>query len=316
MIFLRQFFYSAGLFATVLLCWLPAMAKTSSAQAAKPDTISGRVVNESGRPLRNAHVTLRRLGSMGPESINTTTDGEGNFDLHGLKPVNYQVFAYLQGYTQLLPALDDTQAGVYRPGNSVTLVMTKGGVITGRVTNQAGEPLVGVNVRAQMVANQLPVANHLLFSYSPFAMTDLTDDRGIYRVYGLPEGTYVVWAGGGRDFRSSTDVDPFEGDVPTYAPASTRDTAQTFMVRAGAELNGVNIQYRGGSGHAVSGSARGPEGNQPLPFGIFIASASGPHWLTRAAQGPDDRSFIFHGVDDGWITLRDTSREHDAAPTS
>ncbi|HJS24740.1 MAG TPA: hypothetical protein VJ751_10335, partial [Pyrinomonadaceae bacterium] len=74
--------------------------------------------------------------------------------------------------------------------------------------------------------------------------------------------------------------------------------------------------YRGGSGHAVSGSARGPEGNQPLPFGIFIASASGPHWLTRAAQGPDDRSFIFHGVDDGWITLRDTSREHDAAPTS
>jgi protocatechuate 3,4-dioxygenase beta subunit len=159
MIFLRQSLYSAGLFATVLLCWLPSMAQTSSAQAAKPDTISGRVVNESGRPLPDARVTLRRLGSMGPESTNTTTDGEGKFEPRGLQPVNYQVFAYLQGYIQLFPALDETQAGVYRPGNSATLVLKKGGVITGRVTNQAGEPVVGEKLYVYLVPAERETAD-------------------------------------------------------------------------------------------------------------------------------------------------------------
>ena len=295
----------------MLLCWLPAIAQTSSAQ--KPDTISGTVVNESGRPLPNARVVPRRMISMGPGSTSTTTDGEGKFELSGLQPGSYQVFAHLQGYIQLLRALDDTQAGVYRPGDSVTLVLTKGGVVTGTVTNQAGEPVVGVNVRAQMVhaANLAHAANYFPSPYNPFSPEDLTDDRGIYRIFGLPEGTYVVWAGRRGELGYSTNVDPFDSDVATYAPASTRDTAQEFIVREGAEVNGVDIQYRGGSGHAVSGSARGPEGNQPLPFGIFLFSTSGPQWHTRASQDPDDRSFIFHGVDDGDYSLSAISQRPD-----
>ena len=301
----RRFLYSAGLFTTVLLCWMPAIAQTSSAQ--KPDTISGRVVNESGRPLPNAGVTLRRPGSMGPGNITTTTDGEGKFELSGLQPVNYQVFAYLLGYIQLRRALDDTQADVYRPGDSVTLVLTKGGVITGTVTNQAGEPVAGVNVRAQMVH----AANHPPFPYNPNNSADLTDDRGIYRIFGLPEGNYVVWVGRGGELTYSPNIDPFDSDVPTYAPASTRDTAQEFIVRAGTEVNGVDIHFRGVSGHAVSGIARGTDGNQPLPFAIFLTAASGHAWMTRAFQDPNDRGFIFHGVDDGDYSIAAISERKD-----
>src|SRR5687768_4627316 len=146
----RRFLYSTSLFAILLLCWLPAIAQTSSAQAAKPGTIRGRVVNQSGRPLPNARISLRRWGLMEPESIHTTTDREGKFEVSGLQPVNYQIFAYLEGYVPLLRDLDDTQPAAYRAGDSVTLVLTKGGVITGTVTNQAGEPIVGLNVRALM----------------------------------------------------------------------------------------------------------------------------------------------------------------------
>lgn len=304
----RRFLYSASLFAVLLLCWQPVSAQTSSAQEAKPGTISGRIVNESGRPLPKATVALRRWGgAMEPESAPTTTNREGKFELSGLLPVNYQIFAYLQGYVPLLRDPDDTQPTVYRAGDSVTLVLTKGGVITGTVTNQAGEPIVGVNVRALMVH----AANRFPYAYNQTSQADLTDDRGIYRIYGLPEGTYVVWAGGGGEENYSSNVDPFADDIPTYAPASTRDTAQEIIVRAGAETNGVEIQYRGGSGHAVSGSARGPEGTQLPGFGIFMTSVSGPGWQTRSSQGANDRGFVFQGVDNGDYSVTAVSQSPD-----
>jgi len=302
----RRLPYSVSLVAALLLGWLPAIAQPSSAQASKPGTISGRVVNESGQSVPNAGIILRRLGSMDIQGISTTTDREGKFELSGLQQANYQIFAFRQGYVPLLRDLDDAQAGIYRVGDSVTLVLTKGSVITGTVTNQAGEPVVGVNVHARMVhpANPLP------FPYNQIGGADLTDDRGIYRIYGLPEGTYVVWAGGG-EARFTTNVDPFDSDVPTYAPASTRDAAQEILVHAGAETNGIDIQYRDSPGHAVSGSVHGPESAQPLPFAILLASASGPQWQTRSFQGPNDRGFTFNGVDDGDYSITAISQRPD-----
>ena len=290
----KRFLYSASVFATFLLYWLPAIGQTSSAQAEKPGTISVRVVNESGRPLPNARISLMRLGSLNPESITATADREGKFEVSGLARASYQIFAFLEGYAPLLRGdLDDTKARVYHVGDSVTLVLTKGGVITGAVTNQAGEPVVGVNVRALMVH----VTNSLPFPYLA-GQTDLTDDRGVYRIYGLPEGTYVVWAGGGES-RNTQNEDPFDSDVPTYAPASTRDTAEEIVVRAGVESNGVDIQYRGESGHTVSGTAGAPNSNQPLGFVVSLVSTSGLQSGMRSFQRMDNRGFIIHGVDDG-----------------
>ena len=305
MISYRRLLCFASLLTTVLLCRLPATAQTSAAQPAKPDTIKGRVVNESGRPLSKARVALRALGSMNLTTTDTTTDREGKFELSGLKPMNYQIFAFLQGYApQLRDGLDDPQVGVYRVGDYVTLVLTKGGVITGTVTNQAGEPVVGMTVRALMVR----AAYRLSYLYTQIALADLTDDRGVYRIYGLPEGTYVVAAGGGGEERYTYDVDPFDGDVSTYAPASTRDTAQEIMVRAGMEASDIDIQYRGGSGHTVSGSARGPEGGQPLQFAIFLGSASEPLSQIRSRQGANDRGFMLQGVDDGDYSITAASQ--------
>ncbi|HXQ37037.1 MAG TPA: carboxypeptidase-like regulatory domain-containing protein, partial [Anaerolineales bacterium] len=119
----RRLLYSAGLLATLLLGCLPAIAQTASAQTSKPATISGRVVNESGRPLPNAYVVLRCLGTMDAEGINTITDREGKFEVSGLQPVSYQIFAARQGYTLLLPDLADAPAASYRAGDSVTLVL-------------------------------------------------------------------------------------------------------------------------------------------------------------------------------------------------
>ena len=286
----KQLFRSITISAALLLCSFAANGQTS-APAATPATIRGRVVNESGRPLPNARVFVRRFGSMQVENTNTTTDSEGKFELTGLRPVTYRLFAFLQGYAPLPRDLEDTPASVYRVGDSVTLVLTKGGVVTGTVRNQTGEPVVGVNVRALMVNS----AGSLPFPYIPFGSTDRTDDRGIYRIYGLPEGTYVVWAGGGGDLPQPAP-DPFENDVPTYAPSSTRETAREIAVHAGAESNGVDIYYRGDSGHAISGNVIAPERSQAV---VNLVSVNGPQWESRAFQAPDERGFMIQGVDDG-----------------
>lgn len=254
----------------------------------------GRVINENGRPLRNARVLVKRLGSMQVELPATTTDGEGRFEMTGLQPVRYRVLAFLQGYTQLLRDPEDTQGPVHRPGDSVTLVLTKGGVITGTVTNHAGEPVVGVNVHAVMVN----VIGDLPFPYSVLGAADLTDDRGVYRIYGLVDGTYVVAAGGSADARS-TSAEPYDNDVPTYAPASTRDTAREIMVRTGAETTNVDIQYRGDAGHAVSGTVIGPRGERPANVSVTLVSASGPLWEKRAFQESNEQGFVLNAVDDG-----------------
>lgn len=300
MITRSQLFCLAAFLLTLLIGSLQAIAQTSSSTApnSKPGTISGRVVNENGRPLPNVHIFVMRAGSLTPNPTTTsaTTDREGKFELSGLEPVSYHVSAFLRGYVPSIRDLDDTQPGVFRVGDSVTFVLTKGGVITGTVTNQAGEPIVGVVVRVRMVADR----GRLAFPYDRFDPEFSTDDRGIYRMWGLPEGTYVVWAGGGSN-GFNQNADPFETDVPTYAPASTRDTAERITVRAGVETSNVDIQYRGDEGHMVSGVATGPPDSQARGFAIFLSSVAGggPQWGMRSSQTPDSRGFLFRGIDDG-----------------
>src|SRR5688500_560441 len=147
----RRFLSSATLVATLLLCCFHANPQTSSTPPPKPGTISGRVVTESGRPLPGANVTIMRVGSTSvqfPEVFQVTSDHEGKFEQSGLKQATYRIVAFLQVYVPQPRAEDDPQAGIYRVGDFVTLVLTKGGVITGRVTNQEGEPIAGIRVRA------------------------------------------------------------------------------------------------------------------------------------------------------------------------
>ena len=57
-----------------------------------------------------------------------------------------------------------------------------------------------------------------------------TDDRGIYRFYGLPTGLLML-AGVSRNGNFSS---AYRNDAPTYSP-STRDTAAEIAVQAGEE---------------------------------------------------------------------------------
>src|SRR5688500_1394108 len=130
------------LFLIVALGSAPIVGQVASpspaAQTSKSGTITGRVVNEKGQPLANARVSIRAFGSMNPGQ-STITDQDGRFEVNGLERVNYQVAAWLSAYVPQPRNPADTQSSNVRVGDSVTLVLTKGGVITGTVTNHTGE---------------------------------------------------------------------------------------------------------------------------------------------------------------------------------
>jgi len=106
------------------------------ANASNTGSITGKVVNESGQPLPNASVWVYAVGSQGPGQM-VTSDQEGKFKLTGLQRVPYSISASMPAYMSTPRSRE--QQGKYEVGDSVTLVLVKGGVITGKVSTADGE---------------------------------------------------------------------------------------------------------------------------------------------------------------------------------
>ena len=182
-----------SLFAVVVLSLcVVAQAQTPSSRPAKADqpitgTIDGKVVNESGQPMSGAAVSVRLVSSGIGRS--TIADQEGNFRVNGLETGLYAVSANTPAYTNA-PG-DPDAPKYYRLGDSVRVDMVRGGAITGTVTNAMGEAVISVRVRAQMIRDAKGRAARFSGTFE-----QQTDDRGVYRIYGLPPGTYLVFAGG------------------------------------------------------------------------------------------------------------------------
>ncbi len=282
----------------VFSCFAPL---TSEAQTGM---ITGRVVSEDGGGLPNVTVFLipvatDRRPTLGGSQNRTATDEDGNFKFTGLAPRVYSVSASsAKGYVPRPIPVDERQDRAYhRIGDNVTITMIKGGAITGKVTNAMGEPLIGVQVNATLVrdAEGNPVRE------GGAGRPRFTDDRGVYRIYGLSPGTYVVFT---RNNVLSPFPSPYDLDAPTYHPSSARETATEVTVTSGGEAGGVDIRYRGDSGHTVSGTVAGG-GDPSSPYGGISVSLTNPNTgaflgssnVVRSGDGA--AGFAIHGVTDG-----------------
>ena len=179
--------------------------------------------------------------------------------------------------------------------------MIRGGVITGLVTSAKGEPVVGVPVRAISTARAPSIAS--FFTGSGHSETD---DRGVYRIYGLMPGQYVVSAGGSGQFGQFTPSG-FDSDVLTYYPSATRDTAVPVSVRSGDDTSSIDIKYKGLEGHSISGVVLGNLEASTLSgaITIFLAHAGSAAVLSIGIAPVTDarRAFSFNGVADGEYDL-------------
>jgi hypothetical protein len=164
--------------------------------------VVGQVVDaDSGKGIGDAIVTLGGGPGAAPTSPLTPpapgrrllTTANGQFVYRQLAPGRYTLSATKPGYRigivgQLVPRGPGGALEI-RPGEKLTdvrILMWKQASITGRILDEAGEPVVGAEVRvqrAQLVAGRPGFAN---------IAGATTDDRGVYRIGSLDPGTYVV----------------------------------------------------------------------------------------------------------------------------
>ncbi len=144
----------------------------------------------SGQPAARARVSLG--GNSTPR--NTSTDELGRFAFTALPAGRYSLNASKSGC--LGASYGQSRPG--RPGTPVQLAdgqefearlqMYRGGVLTGTIVDEHGELTAGTPVR--VMRWNLQSGQRVLQS----AGAGTTDDRGIYRVYGLQPGDYIVTA--------------------------------------------------------------------------------------------------------------------------
>jgi len=257
---------SSLLIAFLLSC----LALVSAQESPKGGTIAGRVtVANKGVP--GVKVTISMSGdalSGAGLKLSAVTDDEGRFRISNLRPATYFVWPFV-------PAFVVAEAsGVHPHGKSVAVVegetaedvnftLTRGAVITGKVTDSTGRAVTDERVRILPVQLNPPQPVNSIYR----TINDLsTDDRGIYRAYGLPGGSYRV-AVGDPQFATLTSTNGRRYYPETFHPnISDEEKAAIVELAEGAEAKGVDITVvRPLAGFSASGRFVDSKNGQPVP---------------------------------------------------
>jgi Carboxypeptidase regulatory-like domain len=248
--------------------------------------IRGSVVAaDNGSPIRRAQV---RVTGQGAGSRVVTTDAQGRFEVRDLPAGRFTVSASKAGFVTL-------QYGQRRPSESGTpleladaqmmdklvIPLPRGSVISGRISDEFGEPVANAMVQAMRYGYQAG-ARRLLPAGSQNSR-DTTDDQGQFRLFGLSPGEYVVSA----SLRTGTGdvVDPAAentGYAPTYFPGTASAAeAQRVTVGVSQEQSGIMFSLIATRLVRVSGAVVNSQGT-PVAAGNVMLTPAGSRLGTGA----------------------------------
>jgi hypothetical protein len=231
-------------------------------------SVSGRVIAaDSGRPVARARVVLSSA-TGGARSSTVRTDASGRFEIEGLTAGVYSISASKEGYVRTSVGTrawtsDDASVTIAEGQRVEQLVfeLVRGGVITGHILGEDGDPLPRIQVRAMRL--------HYTLGEPRLAVTesDRTDDRGEYCLFGLSPGRYYVAATMAADLVigpvDRDEAAPDGGRVgyaTTYYPTTTMlSQAAPIAVAAGGEVAGISFRALPVPLADVSGTVVSPE---------------------------------------------------------
>ena len=200
------------------LLWLQAQPAATPSQ--RPTAmIVGRVVDAgTGRPVAGAVVSITGATFRSGAPPRLMTDSQGRFLYRNLAAGSYSLSVSKGGYVtgsygQRRPEGGSQQVELAdgERATDVTIPLWKYGTIAGTIVDEAGQPMVGVQVRAlqkRIVAGRQTVR--------PLGVSLASDDRGIYRIVNLLPGEYVVNVSG-----SGTNVPTAVADAYQQAVRSS-----------------------------------------------------------------------------------------------
>jgi protocatechuate 3,4-dioxygenase beta subunit/Zn-dependent protease with chaperone function len=267
--------------------------------------IRGQIVRADGQPLRKVRIALRASGVR--DLPIATTDDKGRYELKGLPPGRFTLTATKGGFV----TLEYGQRRAGEPGRPielaegqllerVDLMLPAGGVITGVVLDEAGEPLAGAPVQAQ---RRVFAGGMRQPAQTPSSL-DVTDDLGQFRLFGLPPGSYYVSAEAGRSGFALQAI-TFNG-IATYYPGTLLSSEATpVAVSAGEEVSGLSFGVRPVKTSTVTGVVRALEGRVPADATISLAQVTPGGGTNTRNGGPvrPDGSFMVRDLLPGAYTV-------------
>ena len=290
----------------LLLCAATFVSAQTPTQSTLPATasVTGQIkIGETpARGVLVALITADRRATPDAQTsaqTRTTTDADGRYKFANIAAGNFRVTVLSPGYFVF------GNSELVRNGQQVTLkdgeaveridfTMTRGGVITGKVTSNTNRPIIGEPITLAAVDDS---GKQVPFN-APEGVGFRTDDRGNYRAYGLPPGKYLVSAGRGDNRGGPPGLTANRTYQRTFHPEATEEsTATPITVEAGKEVTEVDIRMASVKTFAAAGRVVEAETGKPIS-GVLIAhntvrsggGRGGPAQMPQMPGGTDGMS--------------------------
>jgi len=229
------------------------------------------VAEQGGRPAGRGPTQSQataQAGAAQEKTAQVTTDEKGFYVFTNVAAGKYRVMLLTETLTN--PSSDQRSSGTsvtVSDGQAVSQIdflLARGGVITGRITDHDGRPVIAQRVTLMTVAEGAQPQGFNGGGRGGYE----TDDRGMYRIYGLPAGHYLVSAGtesnGGN--RQGPGVNRRIRYPLTYYPnAADQTQAQIVDVASGSVVESIDIRLGEPlKTYAVTGRAVDAETGEPV----------------------------------------------------
>jgi hypothetical protein len=324
--------------------------------------LSGLLVTDDAtpQPVRRARIAVSNTEGQAVQTV--YTDDAGRFSVTGLAAGRYLIAATRPSYVRAAFGARRYD----RPGMPITVVdgqrvtdvvikMARGSVITGTIVDDMAQPVQGVSVRVMQYRMQNGERTLAPVPLGGGSLNEMTDDRGAYRIFGLPAGDYVISATQPRntglgDIRqmSAADLQAVQqalqpqagatgastppaatvepvmvGYAPVYYPGTTSlASATTVTLGAGEERTGVDFALQLVRTARIEGVVVTPQGVSPqdvqllmLPNGTTTMGMPFAISFNRVSPGADGR-FSYSGVTPGQYTITARASGRPGTPAS
>ena len=241
-----------------------AHSQTRPAKRPSDATVSGKITIK-GKPAPGVIVGLRRSQyepGQSDSGFKATTDQDGRYRITDVPAGSYQVAPVAPVFVISDVNKSYGQSLIITEGDNIAGIdfdLVKGGVITGKITDADGHPVV--EERVNLFAADYPRGGP-----SHVGVNFQTDDRGIYRMFGLRPGRYKVAVG-------EEDIGIYRGfgngrSLPiTFYPNATEAVKATVIeVGEGTEATNIDITIApAAQSFSVSGRVVEGETGKPVP---------------------------------------------------
>ena len=258
-----------------------------AAWAQSTGKVEGTVTNSvTGTPVAGAAVVLE-----GPEdSYIVESDARGHFTAQEVAAGKYEARAQRDGFAAPRAKVRlAAQAGGHAEGIALRLIPL--GAISGRVVDADGDPVARVTVEALGYSYERGKKQLKTFGRAS------SDDRGEYRIAGLPAGAYYLRGTlpfGRSPMASMRLLGPkpagYDPQAAYFPSAADVESAVVLDIAPGAELRGNTITLRAMQTYSIRITLSGTPAPGSDPTVSMGSATSGMTMMTNGKYG-DTRGF-------------------------